>query len=205
MAALAISQFRLNLLTFRVYCRSLERTVVTMLIDTLRELHTYTEWANDRILTAAEGLSPEQFLQSDLPNVWPIRDTLVHIMWAQVTWLGRWKQDVSGLECEINDFDDVASLRAHWEKVNAVHRAFLERLDEPQPDGEGFTYTNHLQETHSFPLPMLILHLNNHSTYHRGEVAALLSRFGCSPGELDITRWLARGRPAPTRSAEAAG
>lgn len=162
-----------------------------VLLETLRNYHDHAIWANDRMLTAAEGLTPEQFLRSDLPDVWPIRDTLVHMMWGQVIWLGRWNQDVAGLDCKPADFPDVGSVRRHWEKIDAVHQGFLASLDEAQLAAKDVTYTNQMNETHTFPLPMLILHLGNHATYHRGEVAALLTGYGCSPGELDITRWLA--------------
>ncbi|MBX3069457.1 MAG: DinB family protein [Thermomicrobiales bacterium] len=162
-----------------------------MLLETLCDYHDYAIWANDRILTAAEGLTPEQFLQSGLPDVWPVRDTLVHMMWAQVIWLGRWGQDVAGLDPKKLKFPDVASVRTHWEKVDAVHSAFLTSIDASAFGSSDVTYTNQLKKTHTFPLPILVLHLGNHATYHRGEVAALLTSYGCSPGELDITRWLA--------------
>ncbi len=39
-----------------------------MLIDTLHGYHAYATWANSRILKAAEKLTADQFLKSDLPD-----------------------------------------------------------------------------------------------------------------------------------------
>ena len=38
------------------------------------------------------------------------------------------------------------------------------------------------------PLWRAMLHQANHQTYHRGEVAAVLTHLGASPGELDFNR-----------------
>ncbi len=161
-----------------------------MLIDIIRPYYAYSDWANERIFSAAEGLSSEQFLQSDLPGVWPIRDSLVHIQWANRIWLGRWRGDAKRIDLKASDFPDVESIRAAARQISGEIHAFLDSLDDEQVGAE-FTYTNHLQEQHAFPLGMQLLHVANHATYHRGESAALLTRFGCSPGEIDITRWMA--------------
>ncbi|MGE3797450.1 MAG: DinB family protein [Thermomicrobiales bacterium] len=162
-----------------------------MLIETLREYYAYTDWANDRVLTAAEALTPQQFLESDLPGISSIRDTLVHIQWANWVWLGRWKPDPGRADFDKLEFPDIASIRAFGEQMSSDLHAMLEQLDDEQV-GRQAAYTNHLNEKHEFSLGLQVLHLANHATYHRGEVAALLTRFGCSPGEIDITRWMAR-------------
>jgi len=160
-----------------------------MLIEFIRDYYDYTEWANDRILTAAEGLTAEQFLQSDLPHVWPVRDGLAHVMLAQLSWINRWNDGKDSLDdIQETDFADLASIRAFWPDVYAAMRTLLDRLDDEQL-ARDFTYVNHLGETRNYLLGHQLLHVANHSTYHRGEIAALLSRYGCSPGEIDFNRW----------------
>lgn len=160
-----------------------------MLIDAIRDYYDYTEWANDRVLAAAEGLTAEQFLQSDLPGFLPINISLAHIMLSQWAWIGRWNDGRDSLDREETDFVDLASIRAFWTDTYAAMNALLDRLDDDQL-ARDFTYVNYLGETRTFALGHQLLHVANHSTYHRGEVAAILTRYGCSPGEIDFNRWL---------------
>ncbi|MGE3798161.1 MAG: DinB family protein, partial [Thermomicrobiales bacterium] len=51
----------------------------TLLLD----YYDYTQWANERILDAAENVTPDHFLQPALPRLWSIRDTVAHIMISQ--------------------------------------------------------------------------------------------------------------------------
>ena len=161
-----------------------------MLIDTIRDYHDYTEWANDRILTASEGLTEEQFVNSDLSGVWPIRDSLVHMVWAQVTWLSRWRPETPRFKTKSSELPDLASIRSNWNDVNREMRLLLDGLDDGQLASK--------DDLDDFPLGMQLIHLANHQTYHRGEVAALLTRYGCSPGELDMNRWVVWKRKRTT-------
>jgi uncharacterized damage-inducible protein DinB len=156
-----------------------------MFTDTIRTYYDYAEWANGRVLDAAERLTPEQFLETDLDNVWSIRDTLVHIMWAHWIWLERWHGVFPRTEFDPQEYPDPASIRARWNEINQKTRRFVETLTDDRL-AEPLTYTNLVGQDWTYPLWEQMLHQSNHATYHRGEVAALLSRFGASPGELDF-------------------
>jgi uncharacterized damage-inducible protein DinB len=159
-----------------------------MLTSAIRDYYTYTEWANERILDAASRLTSDQLLGSDLDGIWSIRDTLAHIMVSQWAWIERWSGRTPATYPEESDFPDVAAIRTFWDGVHAAMRDLLDRLDDGQLAAP-FTYTNFRGETWTYPLWEQLLQVANHSTYHRGEVAALLTRFGASPGELDFLIW----------------
>ena len=159
-----------------------------MLTTMMRDYYDYTEWANDRVLAAAGQLTPEQFLESDLDGIFPIRESLAHIMLSHWAWVERWNGRTPTTYPEESDFPDVASIRAFWSDVYTGMRAILARLDDTQLAAD-FTYTNFRGETWTYPLWQQLHQVANHSTYHRGEVAALLTRFGASPGELDFLIW----------------
>lgn len=156
-----------------------------MLTDVMRDYYTYSEWANERVLAAAERLTPEQFLESDLDGIFPIRDSLVHIMVSQWAWIERWNGRIPPTYPEEADFPDVASIRAYWSEVYAGMRALFDRFDDDQLASD-LTYTNFKGEQYTYQIWEQLLQVANHSTYHRGEIAALLTRHGASPGELDF-------------------
>ncbi len=159
-----------------------------MLTSVMRKYYDYTEWANERVLDAAEQLTPVQFTQSDLDGVWPIRDSLVHIMISQWAWLERW----NGREIvdfpDVASFTDVASIRDRWQLIYADMRELLAAFDDDQLAAD-FNYRGRDGREGSSLLWVQLMQVANHSTYHRGEVAALLTSFGASPGELDFLVW----------------
>jgi uncharacterized damage-inducible protein DinB len=83
------------------------------------------------------------------------------------------------------DFPYVATLRARWEEVERETRHFIAGLDEADLV-QVISYVNFAGETWSYPRWQALLHQVNHATQHRSEAALLMTRFGCSPGDLDL-------------------
>lgn len=159
-----------------------------MLTDVICDYYGYTQWANERVLEATALLTPDQLLTADLEGIWSIRDTLVHIMISHWAWVERWNGRTPETYPEEKDFPDVETLRSFWTDVHNAMGDLLDRLDDDQLAAP-FTYTNFRKEVWTYPLWEQLLQVANHATYHRGEVAALLTRFGRSPGELDFLIW----------------
>jgi uncharacterized damage-inducible protein DinB len=140
----------------------------------------YHYWARDRMLSAVEPLTGEEFTR-DLGNSFrSVRDTLSHLHGAEWIWLSRLQgtSPASGLPHE--RFPDVTAVRRAWAETEAGLRAFvngadaggLERVVEyrllsGQP---GASRTWHI-----------IQHLVNHGTYHRGQVTTMLRQLGAAP------------------------
>lgn len=159
-----------------------------MLTSVMREYYDYTEWANERVLVAAEKLTPALFTRSDLDGVWSIRDSLVHIMVSQWAWVERWNGRMIGAFPDVASFADVASIRDRWQPVYADMRKLLAAFDDDQLAADLTFRSRDGSEGRSL-LWVQLMQVANHSTYHRGEVAALLTSFGHSPGELDFLIW----------------
>ena len=54
------------------------------------------------------------------------------------------------------------------------------------------TWTNRKGETFTQPLWHTVLHLVNHSSYHRGQVVSLLRQMGYQPPSTDLVYYLAQ-------------
>ena len=62
-----------------------------MNLTDIETLYAYNRWANQRMFSALQKLSDEQFagkMQSSFPS---IRETVFHILFAEWIWLKRWK------------------------------------------------------------------------------------------------------------------
>jgi len=165
-----------------------------MHVEYLRLLYAYNAWADGRILDTASSLTPEQLRTPGIASFGSIHDTLVHTMGAQWVWLERWRghdtrQSANPTDPHLAVYADLPALRARWAVVEAEMHAFVASLDDNAP-ARLVTYVNSRGQTFSYPLWQLLLHVVNHGMQHRSEVAAMLTQFGHSPGDLDLIVFL---------------
>jgi uncharacterized damage-inducible protein DinB len=155
-----------------------------MLHDVIRSLYQYNVWANHRILIAVSQLTAEQFLAQAGSSYSSVRDTLVHTMSAEWIWHSRWKGTNPRAMHEVTDFPNLHSIQTHWGTIKAETQQFIDQLN-PSQLADAVTYINTRGEKWAYPLWQQMIHQVNHATQHRSEVAAILTYFGCSPGDLD--------------------
>jgi uncharacterized damage-inducible protein DinB len=154
--------------------------------DEIRQLFDYSYSATRRVLETARHLSPEEFRdQPGIPGAWSVQKALVHMLDAELSWREGLKSraDFTGEELDPGQFPDVETLKVAWEADQTAMREWLESIDDTalnseMPDGRR--------------LWQYLVHVVNHSTQHRSEVAMLLTGYGHSPGDLDFT-WYLRG------------
>ena len=146
-------------------------------VGTIRELYGYNTWANARIFEAVRPLTPEQFGR-DLGSSYPsVRDSLAHIVWAEWLWFQRWNGTSPKVVFEPVDFPRAESLEARWLEVAADQRVFLDGLTN-QRLASMVRYVNLQGQPWEYPLWRQMYHLVNHSSYHRGQVTAMLRQLG---------------------------
>ncbi len=138
------------------------------------QAYDYTYWANGRYLAVAATLSDEQ-LHRDLGHSWGnVHSTLVHILSSEQVWLRRWHGDSPGGHLDPADYPTLTSLKSAWSGTEKQMRSFI---DSQAADGllTVVTYTNFRGETFHVPLWQMLMHVANHETHHRGELAAMFS------------------------------
>jgi len=167
--------------------------------DDVRLLYEYDRWANNRVLQAATALSAEQFTR-DLGGAFcSVRDTLVHIIGGEWIWLA-YRRASSHSSAFVTDlrtqrdamfsphaFPNVAAVQLKWayvekEQVEFMNHVTNESLEKMLP----FRKTQ-------VRLALLVQHLANHSTYHRGQVGLMMRQLGAEPLATDFHVFLAEG------------
>jgi uncharacterized damage-inducible protein DinB len=148
----------------------------------LRRLIAYNRWANERLLAAIDGLSPEEMERPREAYFGSLAENLWHLLIVQRLWLARWKGDqLPSVERPANlswPADFAASHAALSAYVNGLADADLARR---------VKYTPRSGVPREQALDQLVIHLVNHGTAHRAEAGLLLERLGRSPGDLDYT------------------
>ena len=158
------------------------------MLSFLNCLYEYHYWANERILRAAENVNDAQFLAATGTR-WSLRKTLVHTMSAEWIWLSRWRGVSPKAGLNEDDFPALESIRARWRAGERDMRAFLAASNDEELQ-RVVQYTNTRNQPFAFPLWQLMAHVVNHGTQHRAEAAALLTDWGYSPGDMDLTLFL---------------
>ena len=151
-----------------------------MNLTDLRMLVDYHYWARDRVLDAAERLTPEQVLKPLGNSFSSVRDTLVHLYGADWIWCARWEGESPTALPAPDGFPDVATIRRTWTEHEPRVRAVLNRLGE---DGiqrpMEYRTTDGRQQAQIFWHQLQ--HVVNHGSYHRGQVTTMMRQLGVAP------------------------
>jgi uncharacterized damage-inducible protein DinB len=156
--------------------------------DDFQSLFAYNRWANRRVLDACRKLTPEQYTAEPVPGWSSVRSTVVHIAIVTEGWLRGLVGDPDEsvpTEKEIATVDDAERLleRAYKMVDDLLATMTPERLATP-------VTLRRRGRSATLPPWALFRHLVNHSTYHRGQVASKLKRFGIEQPATDFVFWV---------------
>ena len=158
-----------------------------MNIHDIRLLYNYNYWANGQILATAKKVTVEQFLASAEFPYGGLRGTMTHIIEAEWGWRVRCQGLGYAEELLETEFPTLASLETRWKEEEKSMRAFLARLrDENMESMVRYKTYPPPGEIRERVLWHCLFSVVNHGTQHRSEAAALLTRYGQSPGDLDF-------------------
>jgi uncharacterized damage-inducible protein DinB len=147
----------------------------------------YGAWMNSKLFALCAGVSDDGRKQDRGAFFRSIHGTLNHILSGDLAWLSRFTGDPEsppplGVELFAN-FDQLA-----WERERCDARlqgwsAQVDRvwLESPMTF---ISQTDGIKRT--LPTWVLVVHMFNHGTHHRGQLTTLLKQIGLDPGETDI-------------------
>lgn len=166
-----------------------------MIRDLLRLHFRYAGWATARVFDAAAQLRPEQRAIPGHAGHGSIHDTLCHLVEVQHRWW-LWfdgslpPEQAIQVRLDAEQVADLDALRATWEATNARALALIESSTDDDLARVMELAAPGMPIRQQVPLWSLMLHVANHGTQHRSEVAAMLTEHGISPGGLDMVFYL---------------
>lgn len=142
----------------------------------LKDLATYNIWANELLIRLSiENISVIE--KETLSSFSTIRSTLEHIRFAESLWLSRLK----GEEIVVKPTFDGTN-EALLEDLLVHSKRFFDFVNEK--DNGFFDALNDYKDTKGTPYSeksgAIILHVLNHSSYHRGQVVTMLRTLGAT-------------------------
>ena len=160
-----------------------------MAVALIRELYDYHRWANRRLFDVAAGLGDA--VTRDMGAHWSfptLKGMFAHIYGADDVWLTRWKGSSPGRLLSDADFPTVADLRARWDALEALQRAFVDGLGEADL-ARPVVYKNTSGQEFRVALGPLLQHVVNHATHHRSEAATMITLISGSPPDTGINTY----------------
>ncbi|HKG46231.1 MAG TPA: DinB family protein [Pyrinomonadaceae bacterium] len=167
-----------------------------MNLSDIKQLFTYTEWANDLAMDAAARL-PEESLRRDVGiSHKSIFGTLVHMAGAEWIWVERWHgrsptKAEAWSRWSIESCGDLNTLKECWTEVVSHRTQFVSELDESRLAAE-LPFELLSGDPSSMPLINQMQHVVNHATLHRGRVVGMTRQLGIEPPATDLIFYLRR-------------
>ena len=139
------------------------------------------------MLEACRKLTPQQYAAEPAPGWSSVRSSIVHIAIVTEVWL----RGVAGeavetvpTEADLPTVDDAERL------LDRAYQLFTDTVPSLTPEQLATPRTFRGRSRVAVLPPWVVLrHLVNHSTYHRGQVAAKLKRLGVEPPGTDLVLW----------------
>ena len=165
-------------------------------ISDIQRLFSYTEWANDLAMEAANKL-PEEGLRRDVGiSHRSIFETLLHMAGAEWIWLERWHgrspaKVEAWSEWTPEACADLAALKERWSNIIDQRTRYVSELDDSRFGAE-LAFKLLSGDPSSMPLCDQMQHVVNHATLHRGQVVGMIRQLGIEPPATDLLFYLRR-------------
>ncbi len=157
------------------------------MLDHFKRFAAYNAWANARLYDAATALSDFERKRDVKAYFRSLHGTLNHLMVADRIWLKRLTGEgaaPSSLDAEL--FADFTALREARETEDRRLIDFVAELA-PADTDRVLEYGNTRGETRALPVGVILSHLFNHQTHHRGQASHILRQLGVAePPSLDL-------------------
>jgi uncharacterized damage-inducible protein DinB len=170
-----------------------------MKVQDIKMLFAYNAWATNRVFESLARL-PEDLYRKDLKaSHGGIHGTMVHLVGAEKLWLSRWVGKPEMTLLQAAEISTLSALKEIWEDVASRMARFAARLDDQKASSQ-FEYATTEGKRNTSGYWQAFQHLVNHSTYHRGQIAALMRQMGAEPVSTDLISFYRHAaQPAPKR------
>jgi len=149
----------------------------------------YNRWQNANLYGAAGALSDAERRRDRGAFFGSIHATLNHLLWADRIWMSR----LAGTPHPDGGIPESVALYGDWDELKRERKAFdavvidwADRLDAASLAGELAYYSGAAKRELRKPTWLLVTHMFNHQTHHRGQVHCMLTQAGGKPGDTDL-------------------
>ena len=155
----------------------------------VRTMAHYNAWQNDSLYAAAASLSDEARRLERGAFFGSIHGTFCHLLWGDRMWLSRFsgtpKPSVPGSE-SARMIEAWSELLAERRVTDALIGEWAATLSPDWLAGDLTWVSGISRRELTKPRALLVAHMFNHQTHHRGQVHAMLTAAGAKPDDTDL-------------------
>jgi uncharacterized damage-inducible protein DinB len=146
--------------------------------ETLLRNARYNAWANGMFLSTLHSLDEETLDQEIISSFSSIRKTIYHMWGAEDVWLQRLQRVERPVWKVLSFQGSFAEVCLMWAEASQGLISYISEL----PNGASFDRTipvvNMKGERYDDVIGDVLMHIFNHSTYHRGQIVTMLRQIG---------------------------
>ena len=157
--------------------------------DWVRLMAAYNAEMNRRLYAAADRLTPAQRTEDRGAFFGSVQGTLSHLLWGDRFWMHRfdgWEKPPGGIATSPTLYADWEALKRERAETDAGIEGWASRVDPAWLTASLSWFSAAMGRDITRPNAILVTHVFNHQTHHRGQVHALLTGFGEKTGDTDL-------------------
>ena len=160
-----------------------------MTLQDAKQLHAYMAWADNRIFEALAQIPAGQYMEDLKSSHGGIHGTLVHLVGAQKMWVSRWLGAPDARYLSATDVPTLKDLKAVWEKTGFETAKFFGSITDKKLS-DSITWTLSGGQSNTQTIAQTLQHVVDHSTFHRGQVVAMMRQQGIKPPPTGLIGYL---------------
>jgi uncharacterized damage-inducible protein DinB len=155
----------------------------------VQRMARYNRWQNENLIGVADTLSDDERRRERGAFFGSIHKTLNHLLWGDRAWMSRF----AGLPKPRGGIAESVLLCPEWQNLKSERTDFdriivdwADRVDDSWLAADQTYYSSASKREITKPRWLLVTHMFNHQTHHRGQVHCMLTQAGGRPSDTDL-------------------
>ena len=154
----------------------------------VQRMARYNRWQNENLYGVADTLPDAERRRERGAFFGSIHATLNHLLWGDRTWMNRFAGTPpdGSIPQSVSLYEDWNDLKRERAAFDAVIIDWADRLDAAWLKEDLAYSSGAIKADLRRPRWLLVTHMFNHQTHHRGQVHCMLTQAGGKPSDTDL-------------------
>jgi uncharacterized damage-inducible protein DinB len=156
----------------------------------VQRLARYNRWQNENLYSVADRLTAAERQRQRGAFFGSIHKTLSHLLWGDQIWMSRFAaapKPQGGIAESVTLYEDWEQLKSARADFDQKIITWADTIDDTWLAVDQTFFSAPTQREWTRPRWVLVTHMFNHQTHHRGQVHCMLTQAGGRPSDTDLT------------------